>query len=363
MKTSEITNYLETLAPKFLQESYDNSGLLVGNNNKEVTNVLVALDMTEAVVEEATEKGCELIIAHHPIIFGGLKSLTGKTHVERTVISAIKNDVALYAIHTNLDNIQEGVNAKIAEKLGVSNPQILAPKKGILNKLVVFAPPKNAQEVQEAMYEAGAGSIAEYSECSFALEGEGSFRGSEKSNPTVGKKGERTIATEKRLEVLVPTYALSKVLKAMHEAHMYEEVAYDIYKLENEHQNVGAGMVGRLNEPVYTLDFLKFVKDIFGGVVRHTAITHDYVDKVAWCGGSGSFLLPEAKASGAQLFITSDYKYHQFFDAENDLIIADIGHYENEQFTKELLAKMLKEKFTTFAVLLAETNTNPINYL
>jgi dinuclear metal center YbgI/SA1388 family protein len=363
MKISEISRYLESLAPKALQESYDNSGLLVGNPQAEVKKVLVALDMTEAVVQEAEEKGCELIIAHHPIIFGGLKSLTGKNYVERTVMAAIKKDVALYAIHTNLDNVQQGVNAKIAEKLGVQSPKILQPKSGLLKKLVVFVPEHAFEEVQQALFEAGAGNIGNYSECSFQSVGEGSFKGNEESNPSEGEAGKRTYISEARLEVLVAAHRLGSILKAMHEAHPYEEVAHDIYPIENEHQEIGSGMYGYLDEPMYIMDFLKHVKDTFGGVVRYTAPVFDKVEKVAWCGGSGSFLVNQAKGIGAQVFISSDFKYHQFFDAENELIIADIGHYENEQYTKELIAGKLKEKFPTFAVLLADTNTNPINYL
>ncbi len=363
MKIAEIAQYLETLAPKSLQESYDNCGLLVGDRHAEVTKALVSLDMTEAVVEEAVEKGCGLIIAHHPVIFGGLSSLTGKNHVERTVIAAIKNNVALYAIHTNLDNVQAGVNAKIGEKLGIMHPRILAPKKQLLRKLCVYVPHNHTSELRNALFAAGAGKVGTYDEGSFTVKGEGSFRGGADTDPYVGKRGERHIEHEEKLEVVVPAYKLTEVLRAMHAAHPYEEVAYDVYALENEWPQVGSGMFGHLREPMYALDFLKTLKDTFGGVVRYTPLVHDYVEKIAWCGGSGSFLLTQAKAVGAQLFITSDVKYHQFFEAENDLIIADIGHYENEQYTKELIAEKLKENFPTFAVLLTETNTNPINYL
>ncbi len=358
-----IVHFLEAWAPPSLQESYDNSRLLVGNKNQEVQKVLVTLDVTEALVEEAVERDCQLIIAHHPLIFGSLKSLTGKNLVERSIIKAIQNNIAIYAIHTNLDNIQTGVNGKIAQKLGIANPKILAPKKGQLSKLVVFVPHNHASVLSDALFSAGAGKVGEYDECSFALKGTGSFRGSENSNPTVGVQGERHHEPETRLEFLVENYALPKVLEAMVEAHPYEEVAYDVYALQNTHQNIGAGMVGLLPEPMYAMDFLKQVKNTFGGTVRYTALVKDQVQKIAWCGGSGSFLLSKAIGSGADVFLTSDFKYHQFFEADNQLIIADIGHYENEQFTKELLAEKLRQKFSTFAVLLTEYNTNPINYL
>jgi dinuclear metal center YbgI/SA1388 family protein len=360
---TEITQYLESIAPPSLQESYDNSGLLLGNPQAQVQQVLICLDVTEAVIEEAIAKKCQLIIAHHPLIFGGLKSLTGKNWIERTVIKAIKNQVAIYALHTNLDNIQDGVNAKIAQKLGIAQPKILAPKTGLLNKLVVFVPHAQAQELANALFSAGAGRVGEYDECSFAIKGEGSFRGSENSQPTVGLKGQRHYEPETRQEFLVENHFLAPVLAAMHQAHPYEEVAYDVYALKNKHQQIGAGMVGLLPQPVYALDFLKQIKNTFGGTVRYTSIVNKTVQKIAWCGGSGSFLLEQAIGSGADVFLTSDFKYHQFFEAEGKIQIADIGHYENEQFTKDLIAEKLSQKFSTFAPLLSETNTNPINYL
>ncbi len=363
MQIKEIIHYLEKVAPRSLQESYDNSGLLVGNASNELTKVLVSLDVTEAIVEEAISKGCNLIVSHHPIVFSGLKSLTGNNYVERTVMAAIKNDVALYAIHTNLDNIHTGVNRKIGEKLRVKNMEVLAPKSGLLKKLVVFVPLKDKDAVAEAMYEAGGGKVGEYDECSFQLEGTGTFRGSTNSNPTIGKIGVREYVDEVRLEMIVENHALSNVVAAMINAHPYEEVAHDIYTLDNSHQQIGAGMIGQLEAPMYSLDFLKMLKDNFGGVVRYTSLVKDQISKVAWCGGSGSFLLKDARAAGADIFVSSDFKYHQFFDSENEIIIADIGHYENEQFTKELLAEILIKKFPNFAILLTERNTNPINYL
>lgn len=363
MTVKDISQYLEGIAPRSLQESYDNSGLLVGSPGQEVEKALISLDVTETVVEEAIEKNCQLIIAHHPLIFGGIKSLTGKNYVERSIIKAIQNKVAIYAIHTNLDNVHTGVNRRIGEKLGLDSMRILSPKNGLLKKLVVFVPHADAGELSNALFAAGAGEIGQYDECSFALKGQGTFRGSEESNPSIGEKGRRHTEPETRLEFLVEQHKLRPVLKAMWETHPYEEVAHDIYPLDNPHQEIGSGMIGAYREPKYAMDFLKQVKDTFGGVVRHTALVKDEIRKVAWCGGSGSFLLNEAKAAGADVFISSDFKYHQFFDAENQLIIADIGHYENEQFTKHLIADLLREKFSNFAVLLTEENTNPINYL
>lgn len=363
MKISEIIQVLEAAAPRLLQEKYDNSGLLVGDPGSEIEKALVSLDVTEEVVEEAISKGCGLIISHHPVIFDGIKSLTGKNYVERTVIKAIRNDIAIYAIHTNLDNVMHGVNYKIAEVLGIKDPVILCPKSDLLLKLVVFVPQEEAEKVMKAMFVAGAGHIGNYDECSFSQEGTGTFRAGENTDPYVGEKGQRHYEKEARVEVVVPVYRKAAVINAMTAAHPYEEVAYDIYRLENQHSRIGSGMIGELDEAVNTLDFLKRVKEKFGGVVRYTRPVREKVKKIAWCGGSGSFLLANAKAAGADVFLSSDFKYHQFFDAENEIVIADIGHYENEQYTKELIASVIKENFTTFAVLLTETNTNPINYL
>lgn len=364
MRIAEITSYLESIAPKAYQEGYDNSGLIVGDSAKEVEQVLVSLDVTEPVIDEAVEKGCGLVIGHHPIVFGGLKQLNGKNYVERTVIKALKNDIAIYAIHTNLDNVTPGVNAEIARRIGVSAPRILAPKKELLCKLVVFVPHEHAEEVRRALFSSGAGRIGGYDECSFNSEGKGTFRAGEGTDPHVGQKGQRHTEPETRIEVIMPRTVQNKVVRAMTAVHPYEEVAYDVFPLLNEYQEVGAGMIGDLPEPMDTHEFLKGLKSKLNtACIRHTKILSPTVRRIAFCGGSGSFLLGAAKAAGADVFITGDYKYHQFFDAEEDLVIADVGHYESEQFTKDLIKELLMQKFHKFAVLLSEVNTNPINYL
>lgn len=364
MRIGEITSYLESIAPKAYQENYDNSGLIVGDLDMEVEKILVSLDVTEEVIKEAIDKGCGMVIGHHPIVFSGLKQFNGKNYVERTVIKAIKNDVAIYAIHTNLDNVTEGVNAEIARRIGVENPRILAPKKELLCKLVVFVPIDQAETVRDAIFSAGGGKVGAYDECSFNVQGEGTFSAGDGTDPFVGKKGERHTEAEIRVEVILPRLIQNKVVRAMVEAHPYEEVAYDVYPLMNEYKEIGAGMVGDLPEEIETLDFLKGIKEKLGtDCIRHTKVLKNTVKRVAFCGGAGSFLLGAAKAAGADVFITGDYKYHQFFDAEEDLVIADVGHYESEQFTKDLIKELLMQKFHKFAVLLSEVNTNPINYL
>lgn len=363
MRLNDIISYLEQLAPPSLQESYDNSGLQIGLGNPEIKGCLIALDVTEDLLDEAIRRNCNLIITHHPLLFKGVKNFTGKNYVERCVIKALKHNISIYSIHTNLDNIEEGVNAIIGDKLGVVDRKILSPKKSLLQKLVVFVPQNDTQQVSEAMFDAGAGSIGNYDKCSFRSKGQGSFRAREGTNPYVGEKGEFHLEDEDRLEVVVESHKLSKVVSVMKEAHPYEEVAYDVFDLQNSYDKVGSGMIGHFTEPVYTINLLQKIKETFGGTLRYTNIIKDDVSKIAWCGGSGSFLLDQAKAQGADVFLTSDFKYHQFFDAENEIIIVDIGHYENEQFTKQLLFQKLREKFPNFAVLLTETNTNPINYL
>lgn len=363
MKIKEIIQYLETIAPLALQESYDNSGLLVGNKDTEVTKVLISLDCIEDVVQEAIDKGCNLIISHHPIIFSGLKRLNGSNYIERTVIKAIQNNIALYAIHTNLDNVlYNGVNQKIAQKLGLENTKILSPKGDILCKLVTFCPTANAQQVRDAIFSAGAGHIGNYNECSFNSEGIGTFKGNDGATPFVGNVGEQHQEEEVRIETVFPVYLQGAVVNALLQTHPYEEVAYDIYALKNKHAQIGAGIIGTLSQAIDADDFLALLKnELKAEGIRYTPINKK-IHKVAVCGGSGSFLLRDAIAQNADALVTADFKYHQFFDAEDKLMIADVGHYESEQYTIELLAEILNKKFSTFAVLFSQVNTNPIKY-
>lgn len=364
MKLKVITNYLESIAPPAYQESYDNAGLIVGNPDAEIKSALLCIDSTDEVVKEAIRKKCNLILAHHPIVFKGLKKFTGKNYVERAVMLAIKHDIAIYSMHTNLDNVHVGVNKKICDKLGLVNTEILSPKKHILRKLVTFCPLKNADTVRDALFAAGAGVISDYSETSYNTEGFGTFKGNESTHPHVGEKGKRHKEPEIRIETIFPAHIEQGLVHALREAHPYEEVAYDILPLENHHARVGSGMTGELKQPADETAFLKFLKKTFkAGCVRHTPLTGRKISKVAVCGGSGSFLLQDAIRAKADIFITGDFKYHDFFDAEGKILIADIGHYESEQFTTEIFYAVLREKFNNFALLFSETNTNPVNYL
>ncbi len=361
-KIKDVINHLEAFAPRSLQENYDNSGLLTGSSDTEVTNILVSLDCTDDVIEEAIKKDCNLVVSHHPIIFSGLKKLTGSNYVERTVINAIKNDIAIYAIHTNLDNVKNGVNHKICEKLELKPLQILQPKND-LSKVVTFIPPGEVSTVTSAMYSAGAGNIGNYEDCSFQIGGKGTFRPTEEANPSLGKKGKNEEVEEVRVEMLLPSINVPGVLKALQESHSYEEVAYYVSTLSNQNQDHGAGMIGELSQALEVNAFLNHIKDKMElKVLKHTGFSGNRIKRVAVCGGSGSFLIKSALSAGVDAFITADVKYHDFFEGEKKMMIVDIGHYESEVFTKELLGDILKEKFTTFAVNLAETVTNPITY-
>lgn len=364
MIVKDVIDYLESLAPLRSQEAFDNSGLIVGNPDAPISKALICLDSTEDVVDEAIKEGCNLIIAHHPIVFKGLKSVTGKNYVERVVIKCIQNNIALYAIHTNLDNSRYGVNDEIGRRLGLVNLRILVPKSEVLHKISVNVPTENRASVAQAMFEAGAGFIGNYKECSFYTEGIGTFTPTTVAKPYIGEQNKQESIQENRLEMLVSVYQLTPVINAMKANHPYEEVAYDIIALKNANSFEGAGMIGELKQEMKSIDFLKFIKQQFNcGTIRYTDLVKSTIKTVAFCGGSGSFLLKDAIAQKADIYITGDFKYHEFFDAEDKLIIADIGHFESEQFTINLLNDILIKKFSNFAPRLTTINTNPIKYL
>ncbi len=363
MKIKEITRLLEQVAPPVLQESYDNAGLLTGDAEWECTGVLVTLDITEQVVQEAIEKKCNLIVAHHPVIFGGLKKITGSSYVERTVIASIKNNIALYAIHTNLDNVIAGVSGNMADRLGLVKRSTLLPRKNLLKKLQVFVPATHVAVVQEAMFNAGAGNLGNYSECSFVTPGEGSFKAGEGASPFLGEIGLRHTENEQKVEVIFQAWHEKAVLAAMLQVHPYEEVAYDIIALHNEWAGAGSGIIGELVQPMEETGFLSMIKEAFAlTLIRHTGLRGKPVKKVALCGGAGSFMIREALSQGADVYISGDIKYHEFFDAEGRMVLADIGHYESEQGTISLLFDILKQKYPNFAVLKTGINTNPVQY-
>lgn len=359
----EVTMQLEQLAPLPYQESYDNAGLQTGDPSAEVTGILIALDCTEEVLEEAIRKGCNLVVAHHPVIFKGIKQLTGRNYVERTIIKAIRHNIAIYASHTNLDNVVPGVNTKIADKLGLQHQRILVNKPQTLMQLVTFVPLAQTEQVLQALHKAGAGNIGQYSNCSFQVPGTGRFLPSESASPTIGTPGKPEEVEENRLEVIFPAHLQPTILAALKSTHPYEEVAHYLYALENLNQEVGIGILGELPVAMAEEAFLAYLKEKMAlQGLRYTSIGAKKVKKVAVCGGAGSFMIKDAIAQGADALVTGDVKYHEFFDAESKIMVADIGHYESEVFTKEIFYDALSKKFTNFAVYLSEVNTNPVRY-
>ncbi len=363
MNIRDIIEFIENKFPLDLQESYDNCGLTYGRIQNKVKGVLVCLDVTEEIVEEAVQKKCNLIVSHHPVIFQGLKKINLKSMNTRILEKCIKNNIALYALHTNLDNHYEGVNKEIMDRIGIGDPKILLPKSNMLSKLVVYVPSEHIDALDKALFAKGAGGIGDYIECSFRITGEGTFKANNQANPVIGEKGKREFVNEIRAEYLVRNTDLGEVLIAMKNVHPYEQVAYEIISIENNNAEFGSGMWGELSKAISEVEFLNQLKLNFNlNTIRHTSFREKNISKVAVCGGSGSFLLEHAKRVKADVFITSDFKYHEFFDAENEILILDIGHWESEQFTTKLIGRILNENFSNFDVHLTEVNTNPVNY-
>lgn len=363
MKIQEIVYELESMAPPALQEAYDNSGLMVGEPATECTGALLTLDITEAVIEEAAELGANLIIAHHPIWFQARKRLNGEDLVSRCILLAIRKNIALYSIHTNLDNVISGVNGVIAQKLGLKNVKILDPKPAVLSKLIVYVPKDFSDKLLNALFQAGAGKIGAYDECAFVSEGTGSFRPLDTANPYTGTIGQREQVIENRVEVVFPSWLKNRVIAAMYQAHPYEEVAWQLFRTENTLQEYGSGMVGELEFDLPKQEFLALVKKAFKtGGIRYSDKQGDYVRKIAVGGGACSFLIPNALRANADAFVTADISYHKFFDGEDRMMILDIGHFESEQFTPSLIHEVLSKKFANFALHLSKIRTNPVQY-
>ncbi|WP_396169758.1 Nif3-like dinuclear metal center hexameric protein [Flavobacterium sp.] len=364
MKIKEIITVLEEMAPLAYAEDFDNVGLLVGNQDEEATGVLVCHDALESVIEEAIAKKCNLVVCFHPILFSGIKKITGKNYVERSLLKAIKNDIAIYAVHTALDNHKNGVNKIFCDALGLINTKILVPKPNFIQKLVTYTIPENVEQVRNALFDAGAGKIGNYDDCSFTSQGIGTYMGNENSNPEIGERYEFVEAQEIKIEVTFEKHLQSKILKALLKNHVYEEVAYEIYDLQNLHQNIGLGMIGELEKPLSEVEFLQLVKTKMQcGGIRHSSLLGKSIKKVAVLGGSGSFAIKNAIQAGADVFLTADLKYHNFYESENQIVLADIGHFESERYTKNYIVDYLKEKITNFAFVLSEENTNPVKYL
>jgi dinuclear metal center YbgI/SA1388 family protein len=364
MKLSELCNYLDTAIPLSFQEGYDNSGLQVGSPASEISSAILTIDVTEEVIDEAVKYGCNLVISHHPLIFNGIKKISGRSYIERILAKTIKADIAIYSAHTNLDAMASGVSRKMAQKLDLKNIKVLIPLQKRLLKLVTFIPESHLEKVRSALFEAGAGVIGNYDQCSYTLEGKGSFRAGENTNPFQGEKGKIHFESEIRLETILFSHLKAKVIEALHATHPYEEVAFDLYPLDNDNIDVGIGCTGELDHPLSEIDFLNLVSSVFDARgIKYSNLTGHPVKNVAMCGGSGASFIVNAIGSGADAYVTADIKYHNFFDADNKILLVDMGHFESEKFTTEILYDLIIKKFPKFAVRFSETNTNPINYL
>ncbi len=364
MKIKEIIKAIENIAPLCYQENYDNSGLQIGDREKETNSILVCLDITESVIDEAVALKCDMVISHHPLIFSGVKQITGNTYIERIIVKAISNNIAIYSAHTSLDNVYDGVNSIIAKKIGLKNLKILEPKSSLLYKLNVFVPSTHIEIVKRALFEAGAGEIGNYDNCSFSSSGKGTFRANENANPFVGDLGKIHTESEFKLEVIVPVNILNHVISKMKEVHPYEEVAYDLFKLENKYSNVGSGMYGELDKEMSREEFASYLKEIFSLDVLKCSFSNDKIIKrVAICGGSGSFLIGKALGVSADCFITGEIKYHDYLDYNEKISLFELGHYESEKFTISLIQKLLSDKFQDLKINITNINTNPIKYI
>lgn len=344
-------------------EDFDNVGLLCGLPERNVSGILVCHDALENVVDEAIQRNCNLIVCFHPIIFSGLKSLTGKNYVERAVLKAIENKVAIYAIHTAFDNDYYGVNAGICNLLGLKNLKILQPKKNNLKQLNVYVPKDYSEKVKEALFSAGAGNIGFYDECSFKVEGKGTFRPTEGSNPFSGEQNVRENADEDMISVIFESFKQNQLIAAMKSAHPYEEVAHQIYQIDNENQYSGLGMYGEFETEMDEREFMSFVKEKFNlNIIKHSDFNQKKIRRVGVLGGSGASGIKAALSKKCDAYLTGDLKYHDYFLAESKMLICDIGHYESEQLVSQQLFEILSQKFSTFAILKSSEKTNPVNY-
>ncbi len=363
MKIEAIVKHLEQMAPPYLKEEYDNVGLHTGTLQQETDGVLITLDVDERIVDEAIELNCGLIITHHPLVFGSLKRITGRTMQERCLIKAIRNDIAIYAIHTNIDNAALGLNHALATLLGVNNPNVLLPGVNKMSKVVTFCPPDHSDRVMAAMSAAGAGHIGNYDMCSFQTEGRGTFRALEGANPYVGELDALHGETELRIEMITPSAIVPHVVEAMKKSHPYEEVAYDVIPLSNPDLTTGSGAFGEISKPIGEEEFIQMVKEKLNvPVVRHTEHLARPINRLGVCGGSGAFLIQHAIDRKLDVLVTADVKYHQFGEASGKILLIDAGHYETEILVTSMIRDEIRKKFPTFACHITKRNTNPIRY-
>lgn len=363
LSVKNVSDLIEQWAPLAYAEDFDNVGLLVGDPSQKVNGVLVTLDTTEEVIDEAVSKKCNLIVSFHPIVFSGLKKITGKSYVERTVIKAIQNDIAIYCIHTALDNQADGVSKALSDAIGLTDTQVLIPQKNTIKKLRFYVPNDHVQKVQNALFDVGAGRIGQYDQCSFVSEGIGGFRALEEALPFVGTHHQRHHEPETQVQLVFEKHIEQHMVQVLKKVHPYQEVAYEILSLDNTSSHIGMGLIGTLKKPLKEISFLTRLKNRLGTpLLRHSKTLNNPIHSVAVLGGSGSFAIPNAIALKADAYVTSDLKYHDFFTSASSILLVDVGHYESEQFTKNILVKYLIKKMPNFAIVLSETKTNPVQY-
>ncbi len=364
MKIQEVVEHLNGRFLPCYQEGWDNCGLLVGDAMQEITGTLVCLDVTMPVIEEAMEKGCNLIVSHHPLIYKGVMRLTPATETGRMLLQLAQQGICVYAAHTDLDKLSWGVSGELIQRLGVENYQVLEPVEGALKKLVTYCPTSHATKVREALWEAGAGEIGNYKHCSYQVHGEGTFCAGTSAHPYVGEIGQLHYEKESRIEVIYESRMEKKLVKKLLLAHPYEEPAFDLIALTNSYARIGLGAYGVLPQPMPTEQFLARVKETLHlPHLRCSALNNTTIEKVAVCGGSGASLIGKAKSIGADIYLCGDLKYHEFQQAEGSIILADIGHYESEQFAKEIIYREISEKFSNFATQISERDKGFICYV
>lgn len=364
-KIKEVLQAMDAICSESIQESWDNSGLQWGDDSETVKGVIVSLDVTMDVINEAIDCGCNLIIAHHPLIFGPLKQVRKNgTEVERLAYHCIQNSIAVYAAHTNWDKVAQGVSWVMAKRIGLLNEEILQPEKDGLCNLKVMGTPRDIAEIRKAWFNAGIGNVGEYSNCSFTTDGWGTFEPSESANPSVGEKNKTEFLRENAIEILCTKKDVSKALAIATETSSYETIAHSIIPLKNTNDTLGFGCIGELKEALSLSDFLALCKEKYAcKVVRYNPSEKiKNIKTVAVCGGSAIDFLPTAIARKADAYITADVKYHQFMLADDALTLVDVGHYESEIWAMEYLTHLISEKFHNFAIRLTTINTNSVRY-
>jgi len=364
MTIKQVTQFLEQKFPLYLQEDFDNCGVQCGDVRQEITGAMVCFEMSEQVIDEAIAEGCNLVISHHPLILKrGITKILPTDRVGAMICKALAHNMVLYSMHTNIDSGVGGGNDVFAEKLNLQNVKVLEPHKGLYRKLVVFVPKENAEALKSALFEIGCGVQGNYDSCGYTVHGQGQFRPLKGANPHIGEENQLEHVEEERIEMIYPTGLQRTVVQAIYEHHPYEEPAFDLLPLENESRTIGLGRIGELPKVMPVSEFLECLKDKLGFEhCRYAGDTTKMIHKVAVCGGGGSSFIDLAIASGADAYVSGDFKYHDFFKSHSGTLLVDIGHYEGEYFIKNIIHQQIKENFTNFAALISKMEKVEVKY-